>query len=270
MHAIVDIGFDYSELDATGRDEVREAAVRIRLRMSRTVQDIIEIGRDLLLAKGRIGHGGFIRWIEAEFGMGEQTARNFMQVARRFKSPTVGDLPAAVLYALASPSTADEVVDEVKERAANGKAVTVDDVRELKRQLQNVRDKARGAKSQNADLWAQLETVRAENATLRTRPAAASQGPPASHPVTPADRPMNELEAYHQWLAEGVRWVNRGSAEWRDKAREHLFREPSVTDRRYGSFIARETLWAAWDAARPEDREWFLEHIGATMDKRRA
>src|SRR5215207_7346311 len=106
--------FDHSTLDATGRDEVREAAVRIRLRMSRTVEDIIEIGRDLLLVKKRVGHGGFIRWIEAEFGMNQRAAHRFMAVAGRFtaKSDTVSDLAPSVLYALAAPSTPDEVVDE--------------------------------------------------------------------------------------------------------------------------------------------------------------
>ena len=36
MDAVVDIGFDYSTLTPTDRDEVREAAIGIRLRMSRT------------------------------------------------------------------------------------------------------------------------------------------------------------------------------------------------------------------------------------------
>ena len=40
--------------------------------MARTVENIIEIGRDLALAKERLGHGNFLAWIDAEFGMSDQ------------------------------------------------------------------------------------------------------------------------------------------------------------------------------------------------------
>jgi hypothetical protein len=108
------------------RAEVRDATVRIKLRMSRTAADIIEIGRDLILVKDKLEHGQFLRWIEAEFGMHEQSARRFMHVAQRFggKSNTVLDLQPSVLYALAAPSTPDEVVEEVGERVANGETFT--------------------------------------------------------------------------------------------------------------------------------------------------
>jgi hypothetical protein len=53
--------------------------------------------------------GNFLPWIEAEFGMHENTARNFMRVAEMFgKSTTVVDLPPTVLYALAAPSTPED------------------------------------------------------------------------------------------------------------------------------------------------------------------
>lgn len=42
--------------------------------------------------------------------MGERTARSFMSLAAAFgKSPTVGDLPRTVLYALVAPSTPVEI-----------------------------------------------------------------------------------------------------------------------------------------------------------------
>jgi hypothetical protein len=57
--------------------------------------------------------------------MHEQSARRFMQVAERFKSNTMLDLQPTVLYALAAPSTPDEVVDEALERSEAGEKVTV-------------------------------------------------------------------------------------------------------------------------------------------------
>jgi hypothetical protein len=67
----------------------------------RAVHDIIEIGRRLI--EELAGHGNWLPWLEREFGWSEQTARNYMAVAERFKSPTVGDLliDASALYLLA-------------------------------------------------------------------------------------------------------------------------------------------------------------------------
>jgi hypothetical protein len=58
--------------------------------------------------------------------MAERTARNFVNVADKFgnKSTTVGDLPPSILYALAAPSTPDEVREEVVERVERGEKVT--------------------------------------------------------------------------------------------------------------------------------------------------
>jgi cytochrome c553 len=48
--------------------------------------------REGIQVKEALGHGRFLRWIEAEFGMSERAARNFMGVATTFKSATVADL----------------------------------------------------------------------------------------------------------------------------------------------------------------------------------
>jgi Protein of unknown function (DUF3102) len=82
----------------------------------RAVADIIEIGRRLIEAKAIAGHGGWELWLEREFGWGDTTARNFMNVAHLMsKSATVADLSIDVrgLYRLAAPSTPAEVVEAV-------------------------------------------------------------------------------------------------------------------------------------------------------------
>lgn len=116
---------------------LREASARIKVRMSRTVSDIVEIGRDLVIVKKALGHGRFLPWIEAEFGMHENTALNFMRVAKTFgsKSTTIVDLPPTVLYALAAPSTPEPVREEVIQKAAKGEKVTSKTVEKLKEKL---------------------------------------------------------------------------------------------------------------------------------------
>ncbi|QIX20224.1 DUF3102 domain-containing protein [Agrobacterium pusense] len=42
----------------------------------------IETGRDLAVQKEALGHGNFLKWIEAEFGLGERSAQNLMSMAQ--------------------------------------------------------------------------------------------------------------------------------------------------------------------------------------------
>ncbi|MEY9782287.1 hypothetical protein [Sinorhizobium fredii] len=66
--------------------------------------------------------------------MAERTARNFISVATRFgdKTAIVADLQPTVVYALAAPSTPDDVVEEVTERASNGETFTAADIKAMK------------------------------------------------------------------------------------------------------------------------------------------
>ena len=60
--------------------------------------------------------------------MGEQSARNLMQVAEKFgqlKSPNFGVLPVSALYALSAPSTPDEARKEVEALVVDGEQLTV-------------------------------------------------------------------------------------------------------------------------------------------------
>ena len=93
--------------------------------MQLAAESIIEVGRELIEQKRLLGHGNFLPWIEAEFGMSGVSASRFMNVAEQFgsKSFTVKDLPPTALYALAAPSTPEPVRAEVLERAASGENV---------------------------------------------------------------------------------------------------------------------------------------------------
>jgi hypothetical protein len=109
------VPFDY---DALGNeaDIVRGAADRIRARMKKSVEHIVEIGVELRFAKKRIGKGNFSDWLKAEFDWSEPTARRFMAVADRFEgSNQIDCLGASVLYMLASDSVPAEAVAEAIE-----------------------------------------------------------------------------------------------------------------------------------------------------------
>src|SRR5690606_4303069 len=84
---------------------------RIRGRMQLAAESIIAVGRELIEQKKSLGHGNFLPWIEAEFGMSADTASRFINVANNIgeKFRSVRNLPPTALYALAAPSTPPEV-----------------------------------------------------------------------------------------------------------------------------------------------------------------
>src|SRR5260370_27359201 len=88
------------EVGQTDDEFLCEVAGRIRQRMTRTAQDIVEIGCELIAVKDRVGHGNFLPWIEREFRMSEDTAARFMNVARNMAAPIShrAQIPPAVLY----------------------------------------------------------------------------------------------------------------------------------------------------------------------------
>lgn len=132
---VMQLGFDYSQVDEGIRDQVRDAAQKIRAYGESLKGSMIAIGKRLQEVKYMLPHGQFETWIEVEFGLSQRTAQNLMNVAKVYgerKSEIVSFLPDAVLYALAAPSTPEEVRVEIEQRAANGEHVKVADVRESK------------------------------------------------------------------------------------------------------------------------------------------
>ena len=84
MSDLIQTGFDYAALPVDVALKAQLAANSIKLRLKRTVEDIIEIGRELTGVKADLPHGQFLPWIAAEFEMSRQTADNFESVYARF------------------------------------------------------------------------------------------------------------------------------------------------------------------------------------------
>src|SRR5687768_6309412 len=128
-------GFDYSSLSGDIADTVRAAADRIKGRHQRQMAAIIETGRDLLAIKEQLGHGQFLEWIQAEFGMTDRTAENYTRAATEFgdKIEIISNLPPTEVYRLASPSTPPSVRDTVVSRLEAGERVEPVEVRTLVR-----------------------------------------------------------------------------------------------------------------------------------------
>lgn len=91
---LVVVGFNYDLLETKVADKLRATADHIRSKVKKTLEDIIEVGNDLLGVKEALPHGQFGPWLKGEFGWGERMAQNFMSVAERFgaKTAIIADL----------------------------------------------------------------------------------------------------------------------------------------------------------------------------------
>jgi len=128
-------GFDYTPLEGKVAERVRSAADRIRQKVLKTLDTLVEIGDDLRAVKDDLPHGEFGKWLKAEFGWSERLAQNFMSVALRFgpKSAIISDLPIAptAAYLLAAPSVPDEARVTALERAECGQPISVAVAKEI-------------------------------------------------------------------------------------------------------------------------------------------
>jgi hypothetical protein len=132
---LVVVGFNYELLEAKIAEQAQSTAQRIRDKVKRTIEDIIEVGNDLLATREALPHGQFGPWLAAEFGWTERTARNFMAVAEHFgpKTEIISDLtiqPTAA-YLLAAPSAPDEARQTAIERAESGEKITTAVAKEI-------------------------------------------------------------------------------------------------------------------------------------------
>ncbi len=161
--------FDQSQLPEDVQALLHGAAERIRVRLKRTAEDIIEIGHDLLLVKDRLEHGQFGEWLQQEFEFSHSSALKFMRVAERFgKIAQSANLKPAILYALSAPSTSDEVREAALKLAEAGETVTLADVQALKQQLQQ-------AEQTRDQLIQRVEKAESRNEALDLNLAAASE-----------------------------------------------------------------------------------------------
>lgn len=153
MNDLTQMGFDYAALPVDAALNARDAAERIKLRLKRTLEDIIEIGRELTAVKDELPHGHFLPWIAAEFEMSEDTATNFMNVCSRFgQIPKFSEFKPSVLYLLAAPKTPESIIDKALEKAESGEKVTVADVKDWKAHYETERQ-ARQLAEQRSEDW---------------------------------------------------------------------------------------------------------------------
>jgi Protein of unknown function (DUF3102) len=122
--------FDYGPLSAAQVDDLCAKATMMRSRAGTMTPAIIDIGRNLLVAKQTLPHGRFLPWVKAECGFAPRTAQNYMRVAEFAdgKCETVSLLTPTAIYALSSKKAPPVVVYQVLQLLESNQVPTECDV----------------------------------------------------------------------------------------------------------------------------------------------
>jgi hypothetical protein len=160
-------GFDYSVLEPGIAGSVLATVARIRRRLKKMLlEDVVAIGKEILVVRETLPHGEFTPWLKMEFGWAVRHARNFLAVARRFAKTEINSplpLKPTVAYLLARPSTPDEAFQEAIARAEAGERITMAMAREIVDRLRkpgHQRKKARSSAKLRPRLASVLERFR--------------------------------------------------------------------------------------------------------------
>jgi hypothetical protein len=114
--------------------DIGKIASRIHKLRQRTCEDVIQIGRLLVEAKAKLGHGLWGEWLRHEFTWSQDTAERFISVAVVFgkaKSAMLRNIDVSSLYELARPSTPQAARDTVTGLIADKMPPSLDDVRRI-------------------------------------------------------------------------------------------------------------------------------------------
>lgn len=115
-------------------EQMQQSAAIIRQATSKTAQQIVVIGQELLKVKTLLKDQGssYLEWLDREFGWSDRHARRFVQVAQEFGSVNLSDSRVAMsaLYLLSSPSTPNNIKEEYKAKIEAGESVPHAEVKE--------------------------------------------------------------------------------------------------------------------------------------------
>lgn len=254
MNELTQTSFDYAALPIEAAMSGRIVGERLRTRLKRTVQDIIESGKDLIQIKPTLA-GHFESWFEFETGLDRHMAYKFILAAERFGDGMVNNLPSispTVIYLLSAPSTPESVVAQAIEKAESGEKVTIAEVKEWKERAEEFRQESNDRRKKIRDLEHQVDLLKAE------QPEAKVIEKVIEKEVIPPDYQQTKetlatLQAEHAKQAEALKQLRKNQKKEVDEQVNRKLREH---DREYN------------DKERAiQDAERYLESLQQKIDR---
>lgn len=133
--------YNYSDVPEKYRRTLQDAAIDIKRKQRRVIEDLFAIGRRLLEVKDLLPPGGFEHWVKEEFELNIRMVYNMMAAAQVYSDEKrvqrVAPLSDRAIYMLAAPSTPEEARIEVEKLIEEtGKVPTSDSVMLIIRKFQ--------------------------------------------------------------------------------------------------------------------------------------
>lgn len=120
---------------------LEELTTGIRFYLREMGQNVIEIGKRLILAKALVQHGEWQNWLDDNFGLKIRSAQNFMAVAERFgKTQSTAFLNRTQMTEMLLLPKGDEE-KFIEEQAAAGRIVAEMSVKTLRVEIQKYKSK---------------------------------------------------------------------------------------------------------------------------------
>lgn len=212
-----------SNLTKDAQKQLDKLTIRLRMNLQSTVENMVQIGRDLLAAKEIVGHGKFEAWLNNEFDLSDQTARRFMHVVEAFgdQVDAVKTLGVSSVYALSAPSTPKAVRETVISMVQAGKNLRHVDIKALI-------DKASDAPGKGSkDDSAFRSTLKSASHKLNNWTQAFEEDW-AELNGTIRPKSKQELEKLHSEMAQLVQKLEKMLAEAKEDPGQKRGRKPSV------------------------------------------
>lgn len=139
---VINVGQVESNLEETAT--IEELTNEIQLYLGKIGQNIIEIGKRLVLAKAKLPHGKWQNWLSDNFNLTDRTARNFMAVAERFGKTEIDfRFQSTQLIAMLSLPAGEEE-KFIAEKSAEGMPVESMSVKKLREEVKKYNLKLSG------------------------------------------------------------------------------------------------------------------------------
>ena len=225
--------------------EIEEEAQIIKMKLKRTVEDLLDIGKRLIDIREKIPYGYFKIWCKNELGFHYATALNLIRIADVFgNNDKIIDLniTPSILYYLASPSTPKKAREKVIGLIEDGEKISIVDSKKI------VRDYKKNENLKSAPTIADPGvSIIKNNEKSRERPVntlVSSQDKPEKQLVLPKQQilkviPQNTQSSIpevqseinspnNHWQQLGEHWLFNGYPD-SESFRQHLPKSISLT-----------------------------------------
>lgn len=158
--------------------------------LSKAAENYIEAGKRLIQAKAIVGHGNWAKWLDENFSLSQDTAENYMKLAKRFSanSETFRNLSPSKMIAMLALPAGDEK-NFIDEQKAEGNDVSKMPTRQLKKAIKECKQKTTTAP---ADKNTTTEQAPVEVVDSDTKPVTTYQVTiDTQATITGADSPVN-------------------------------------------------------------------------------